>query len=81
MVIGLNGRLKSGKDTTYQIIQELYPHAERVSFADKLKDSAAASLNMPREMLETLKNLEDVKLCLMFPSDETVDDIFNQMME
>ena len=67
MIIGLNGRLKSGKDTTFSIIQNLYPHAERVSFADKLKDSAAASLNLPRDLMEELKNEEDIKLVFAFP--------------
>ena len=81
MVIGLNGRLKSGKDTTFQIIQELYPHAERVSFADKLKDSAAASLNMSRDSLEKLKNIEDIQLGLIFPATEEYDEIFNEMIE
>lgn len=81
MVIGLNGRLKSGKDTTFQIIQELYPHAERVSFADKLKDSAAASLNMSRDSLEKLKNIEDIQLGLIFPASEEYDEIFNEMIE
>ncbi len=68
MIIGLNGRLKSGKDTTFSLIKELYPHAERISFADKLKDSAAASLNLPREIMEELKNIEEVKLVFGFPT-------------
>ncbi len=60
MLIGLNGKLKAGKDTTFEVIQELYPDAERVSFADTLKDSAAASLNMSRGLLEYLKGAEDI---------------------
>lgn len=70
MIIGLNGRLKSGKDTTYAMIWDMYPHAERVSFADPLKDSAAASLKMNREIMEALKNDEDIKLVLSFPASE-----------
>lgn len=64
MIIGLNGRLKSGKDTTFQIIQELYPEAKRVSFADPLKDSAAAALGLPRDKMEWLKGEEDYKYTL-----------------
>lgn len=60
MIIGLNGRLKSGKDTTFKIIQELYPHAERVSFADKLKRSAAAALGVTLDQLEEWKNDEEM---------------------
>jgi hypothetical protein len=46
MLIGLNGRLKSGKDTTFLIIKELHPEAEQVSFAAKLKEAAAASIGL-----------------------------------
>lgn len=60
MIIGLNGRLQSGKDTTYSIIRELHPHAERISFAAKLKQSAAAVLNMDVNTMEWLKNREDL---------------------
>lgn len=77
MVIGLNGRLKSGKDTTFGIIQDLYPYAERVSFADKLKRSAAASLGISVEMLEKLKNLEDVYVGLDY-DDEGMPKMFMQ---
>lgn len=79
MVIGLNGKLQSGKDTTYQIIKEFYPHAERISFADKLKDSAAAALNMDRELMEKLKTMEDVNLVLLFPPDDKYLSIFNEL--
>ncbi len=58
MLIGLNGKLKSGKDTTFSIIKELRPEAERVSFAAKLKQSAAAALGIDLETLEWLKNIE-----------------------
>lgn len=64
MLLGLNGRLKSGKDTTFGIIQELNPEAERVSFADALKDSAAASLGMTRELAEALKEHENISISI-----------------
>ena len=60
MIIGLNGRLKSGKDTTYTIVKELHPNAERVSFAEKLKLSAAAVLDIDLDTLEWLKNRESL---------------------
>ena len=62
MLIGLNGRLKSGKDTTFEVIKGLYPNAERLSFADPLKDSAAQALGISRELLEILKNHEEIHM-------------------
>jgi hypothetical protein len=55
MIIGLNGRMRSGKDTTASILSGLFTNVERVGFADKLKDSAAAALGITREQLEDLK--------------------------
>jgi hypothetical protein len=55
MLIGLNGKLRSGKDTVYQRIAARGAKAERVAFADKLKLSAAACLNISVEELERLK--------------------------
>jgi len=61
MLIGLNGRFGSGKDTVYQILYEEITIAdvERVAFADKLKESAAAALGIPVEVLEYLKGEEE----------------------
>jgi len=70
MLIGLNGRLKSGKDTTYEMIRCIRPDAERLSFADLLKDSAAASIGMSRELLEWLKNEEDFIFTVTGPDDQ-----------
>lgn len=55
MIIGLNGRMQSGKDTTAQILERLFENIERGAFADKLKDSAAAALQISRDQLEELK--------------------------
>ncbi len=60
MILGLNGRLKSGKDATYSVIKELVPHAERIGFADILKQSAAAAIGTTVEILEELKNRDDL---------------------
>lgn len=65
MLLGLNGKLQSGKDTTYGIIKEFYPEAERISFAEKLKQSAAAALNITEEVLEELKNIEVYRYALI----------------
>lgn len=82
MIIGLNGRLKSGKDTTCEIIKELYAHAERVSFADALKDSAAAALKLDRDVLEELKNLEEISLRIAFVEDDSInEDLFNRVSD
>ncbi len=67
MLIGLNGQLGSGKDTVYERAKEVIPRyneemgfpqvpISRVSFADKLKDSAAALFDAPRELIEAYKN-------------------------
>lgn len=77
MIIGLNGRLKSGKDTTFGIIQELYPEAKRVSFADPLKDSAAAALGIDRELMEQMKADEDAMWMLFDSAGNAVGPMFN----
>lgn len=55
MLIGLSGHLNSGKDTFYRIAKELEPKAERLAFADKLKEIGAAILGIPIELLDSLK--------------------------
>lgn len=63
MIIGLNGRLKAGKDTTYGIIKELYEDdylVTQVSFAKALKSSAAASIGVSVVSLENWKGDEEV---------------------
>lgn len=49
MIIGLTGKKHSGKDTAFEIIKAVYPSAERRGFADKLKESAAALLDVNAE--------------------------------
>jgi hypothetical protein len=61
VIIGLNGRLKAGKDTTYSVIKNYLPHAEQVSFAAPLKESAAAAIGVTVEELELLKGIEEIK--------------------
>jgi hypothetical protein len=65
MLIGLNGRLQSGKDTTYEIIQEFVPHAERLAFTDLLKVSAAASLGISSSMMDQFKTQGIIRVSTM----------------
>lgn len=66
MIIGLNGRLKSGKDTTFGIIQQIMAEKNhplpviQVSFAKALKASAAASIGSNVVNLENWKGDEEV---------------------
>ena len=54
-LIAMVGRAKSGKDTAYELIKELYPEFERIAFADKLKQMTADTLEIPVENLATEK--------------------------
>lgn len=56
MLIGICGKLNSGKDTTYGAIKELRPEAEKITFATKIKEAAAAVLNIDQDSLEYMKN-------------------------
>ena len=63
-MIGLHGRMGSGKDTVLERLQVLQPgRFERVSFADPLKRSAAALLGVSVEKLEEWKRDEEALLC------------------
>lgn len=46
MLIGLHGKMRAGKDTTYERICHIIDGAIRVAFADKLKISAMRSLGL-----------------------------------
>lgn len=79
MIIGLNGRMRSGKDTVGDILTELYPNVAKASFADKLKDSVCALFGITREELEFLK-LGDHRLVL--DPDPSVDaDTYNALLD
>jgi hypothetical protein len=62
MLIGLTGQLGSGKDTVYERAKLKYPNAVRISFADKLKNSAAALLGVTYDQLNNWKNDSNVRL-------------------
>lgn len=55
MIIGLHGHKRVGKDTVYEIIQSSYPHAIRLAFADKIKESLAALFGVSMREIDTLK--------------------------
>lgn len=56
MIIGLNGKARSGKDLAFSLIKKHIPDAERLSFADKLKKSASALLGISQENLDIMKD-------------------------
>lgn len=51
-LIGISGKIGSGKDTVAAIIQELYPQYEIKKFAGKLKDIASILTGIPVEKFE-----------------------------
>jgi hypothetical protein len=55
MIIGLHGGKRAGKDTAYNFIQSVYPHAQRLAFADKIKESLAALFGVSIREINTLK--------------------------
>ena len=55
MLIGLNGNMQVGKDTVCQVMQSYLHDTVRMAFADKLKDSLCALLDIDREALEDMK--------------------------
>lgn len=62
IIIGINGKAQSGKDSVATLIQESMSLAEvrRLAFAQKLKESFAALLGIPVEWLELLKTSDSV---------------------
>lgn len=64
MILALNGRKRSGKNTVAELIAERCENVEQVAYADKLKDSCAALFGIDRSELDRLKNAEDVHLML-----------------
>lgn len=55
MLIALHGRLQAGKDTAFERIRLMNSDAQRLAFADPLKASAAAALDVTLEELEWMK--------------------------
>lgn len=55
MIIGLHGNKRAGKDTAYGFIKSAYPNAQRLAFADKIKESLAALFGVSIREINTLK--------------------------
>ena len=51
MIIGICGLIGSGKGTVADVLVEEHKF-EKISFADKLKDSVSILFDWPRDMLE-----------------------------
>lgn len=76
MILGLHGRHGSGKDTYCDLLRQAINETEtsfhevrRVSFADKLKRSAAALLGIDPDALESWKTDENVRLVIQHKHD------------
>ncbi len=63
MLIGLNGLKGSGKDTVGSYLVDRYGF-EQLSFAAKLKESAAALFDVPMEVWEQTKNDPQARVIL-----------------
>lgn len=68
VILGLNGRKGSGKDTVGAYLVERHGFT-RVSFADKLKESAAALFGIDVSLFERLKNDPESRVYLMTDED------------
>lgn len=60
-LIGINGLMGSGKDTTYGFIAELHPGALRVAFADKLKIMAAMAFGLEGTPANLIYSMNEAK--------------------
>ncbi len=94
-LIGISGKIDSGKDTVFEIIQKLCltnngPSWENKKFADKLKDIVCILLGCTREQLEDREFKEKVlgeewnivKLKLPFGTEfKEINKIFNSIEE
>jgi hypothetical protein len=61
VLIGLSGYARSGKDTAFGFIQEYYGLAHQISFAEKLKVSAARALGFDGTAAECVDWCNDLK--------------------
>lgn len=67
MILGLHGKMRSGKNTVAERLKLYSPlPVVEVSFAAKLKQSAAALLDVPVTSLETAKNDPYARVALVY---------------
>jgi hypothetical protein len=84
MLIGLNGRKQAGKDTVFERVARLMDGVvgvERVSFADLLYRSAAASLGVTVEFLQEHKSNPLAVVCVMVDGVLIVDQTFREFLQ
>jgi len=60
-IIGLVGAKASGKTTTFEFIQEIYPNVVEITLAGKLKDTCSEVFEIPREYFDK-QNLKEADL-------------------
>lgn len=70
MLIGLHGRAQAGKDTACERLAQIHWPTRRVSFADKLYESAAYSIGVAPDTLRALKTEPQALLTLEAPLPE-----------
>ena len=78
MIIGLHGKLQAGKDTTFERFQDRcrgLVQVERLSFADPLKDSACALLDITRDQMEAMKVLPHKMIKILLPDPTGPEDV------
>lgn len=66
-IIGLTGKMGSGKDTVLMRLQHLFGEANyrKASYAQTLKESTAALFNVTTEMLEAWKNEPSIRVAVL----------------
>ncbi len=76
MIIGLNGKAGSGKDTAFLRLRQLVNvPVERISFADKLKESAAQCLGVAPGQFNAWKNNPEARIVVI---DDYTKDIWSR---
>lgn len=79
MIVGISGYKGSGKDTFADILFKEY-NFQKISFAEKLKTSAAALFNIDPRLWETYKNDKEAIVTISAPTaSKTVRNIISNM--
>lgn len=70
MLLLIHGAKRSGKDTFAGILKELVPESKVHSFADPLKEIISKTFSISLEVLDKLKNTEDLKIVFESPTEK-----------
>lgn len=82
MIIGLTGRIGSGKDTAYLRMVSLYDRPiVRASFASPLKASASALLQIKQEVIEEIKRDDNVRVTVHKNGDKYSELTFREFLQ